>query len=122
MTKNNGYFGIQGFTLCCVGNFDSARVEVYFGKADNGENKKAYDLVVGHKEEIERELGEELIWDRGDDKKSSKIYYRIEGVGIGNEADWPVIAKFHAKWTVKLYETIIVPYLKPAYNDSSHSA
>lgn len=111
----NGYFGIQGFNLCCVGNFDSARVEVYFGKADNDENKKAYDLVAGHKTEIERALGEELIWDRGDDKKSSKIYYMIDGVGIDNEADWPVIAKFHAKWTVKLYEAIVVPYLKPVY-------
>lgn len=111
----NGYFGIQGFNLCCVGNFDSARVEVYFGKADNDENKKAYDLVAGHKTEIERALGEELIWDRGDDKKSSKIYYMIDGVGIDNETDWPVIAKFHAKWTVKLYEAIVVPYLKPVY-------
>ena len=55
-------------------------VEVYFGKADNDENKKAYDLVAGHKTEVERALGEELIWDRGDDKKSSKIYYKIDGV------------------------------------------
>lgn len=111
----NGYFGIQGFNLCCVGNFDSARVEVYFGKADNDENKKAYDLVAGHKAEVERALGEKLIWDRGDEKKSSKIYYKIDNVGMGNEADWPVIAKYHAKWTVKLYESIVVPYLKPAY-------
>ncbi len=43
------------------------------------------------------------------------ISFKINGVGIGNEADWPVIAKFHAKWTVKLYEVIVVPYLKPIY-------
>ena len=88
---------------------------MHFGKADNSENKKAFDVVASHKKEIEDALGVQLIWDRGDDKKSSKIYYKIDGVGIDNEADWPVIAKFHAKWTVKFYEVIVVPYLKPMY-------
>ena len=111
----NGSFGIQGFNLTCVGNFDSARVEVYFGKADNAENKKAYDLVLKHKDEIEETIGVKLLWDRGDDKKSSKVYYTIDGVGIDNEEDWPVIAKFHAKWTDLLYETVVKPYLLPAY-------
>ena len=114
----NGYFGIQGFNLCCVSNFDSARVEVYFGKADNDENKRAFDMVAAHKAEIEEALGVQLIWDRGDDKKSSKIYYKIDGVGIDNEDDWPVIAKFHAKGSVKLYEAIVVPYLKPVYTEA----
>lgn len=111
----NGYFGIQGFNLCCIVNFDSARVEVYLGKADNNENKRAFDIVAAHKAEIEEALGVQLIWDRGNDKKSSKIYYKIDGVGIDNEDDWPVLAKFHAKWSVKLYEAIVVPYLKPIY-------
>ena len=114
----SGALGIQGFKLCCVGNFDSARVEVFFGKTNNDENKKAYDLVAAHKEEIEDALGIQLLWDRGDDKKSSKIYYQIEGIGIGNEEDWPVIAKFHAKWTVKFYEAIVLPYLLPAYMEN----
>ena len=35
-----------------------------------------------------------------------------------NEDDWPVIAKFHAKWSVKLYEAIVVPYLKPVYTEA----
>ena len=43
-------------------------------------------------------LDVQLIWDRGDNKKSSKeYYYRIDGVGIDNDDDWPVIAKFLAK-------------------------
>ena len=111
----NGYFGIQGFNLCCVANFDSARMEVYFGNADNDENKRAFDLVAAQKAEVEAAAGTQLIWNRGDDKKSSKIYVNLDGVGIGKEEDWPVIARFHAKWSVKLYETIVVPYLKPAY-------
>ncbi len=111
----NGYFGIQGFNLCCVSNCDSARVEVYFGKSDKRENKKAFDLIAAHKTEIETDLGAALIWDRGEDKKSSKIYYEINGIGIDKEDDWSVIARFHAKWTVKMYDAIIAPYLKPIY-------
>ena len=88
---------------------------MYLGKEDNDENKRAYDIVATHKAEIEEALGVQLIWDRGDDKKSSKIYYKIDGVGIDNEDDWPVIAKFHAKWSLKLYETIVVSHLKPIY-------
>jgi len=72
-----------------------------------------------HKAEIEDNLGVQLIWDRGDDKKSSKIYCKLDGVGIDKEDDWPVIAKFHAKWSLKLYETIVVPYLKPVYSDQA---
>ena len=66
-----------------------------------------------HKKEIEDSIGEHLIWDRGDDWKSSKIFYKTDGAGIDNEEDWPVITKFPAKRTVKLYEAIVVPYLKP---------
>lgn len=68
-----------------------------------------------HKKEIEDSIGEHLIWDRGDDWKSSKIFYKTDGAGIDNEEDWPVITKFPAKRTVKLYEAIVVPYLKPLY-------
>ena len=90
-------------------------MEVLFGKADNEENKKGFDFIFAHKDEIESTLGERLIWDRGDDKKSSKIYYKIEGVGIEKEEDWPTIARFLSKWTIKLYDTIVAPYLLPFY-------
>ena len=38
-----------------------------------------------------------------------------------NEDDWPVVAKFHAKWSLKLYEAIVVPYLKPVYAETEQS-
>lgn len=72
-----------------------------------------------HKKEIEDSIGEHLIWDRGDDWKSSNIFYKTDGAGIDNEEDWQVITKFPAKRTVKLYEAIVVPYLKPLYYEIS---
>lgn len=107
----NGFFGISGFSLCCVANYDSARVELYFGKAKKEDNKKAFDAVILHKDAIEKSLGVKLIWNRGDDIKSSKISYQINDVSIENETDWLQMAKFHAHWSKKFYD-VIVPYLQ----------
>ena len=106
----SGFFGVSGFSLCCVANYDSARVELYFGKSKTEENKKAFDTIILHKDAIEKALGVPLIWNRGDDIKSSKISYQLNGVSIENETDWLQMARFHAEWSKKFYD-VIVPYL-----------
>lgn len=107
----NGTFGIGGFAICCIANYDFARVDVYFEKTNANENKIAFDNVMLHKLEIESNLGVNLEWDRGDDVKRSIISYRLENVSIYNENGWLQIAKFHAKWSKKFIDAI-VPYLK----------
>lgn len=107
----NGTFGIGGFAICCIANYDFARVDVYFGKTNANENKIAFDNVMLHKLEIESNFGVNLEWNRGDDVKRSIISYRLENVSIYNENDWLQIAKFHAKWSKKFIDAI-VPYLK----------
>lgn len=107
----NGYFGISGFSICCVANYDSARVEIYFGKVDKAENKKAYDALLSYKTEIESKLGISLVWSRSDDIKASKVYCQLDGVSIENEVDWLQMARFHAEWSKKFYD-VIVPYIK----------
>lgn len=106
----NGFFGIGGFYLCCVANFDSARSEVVFARAERSENKAAFDALYQHKSEIESKLGTELQWNRGDDIKSSKVFIQLDNVSIENEDDWPQMAKFHAEWSKKFYD-LIVPYI-----------
>ncbi|MBD5479164.1 MAG: DUF4268 domain-containing protein [Lachnospiraceae bacterium] len=106
----SGFFGISGFNLSCVANYDSARVDLYFGKSKKEENKKAFDTVLQYKDTIESTLGVALIWSRGDDIKSSKISYQLNGVSIENETDWLRMARFHAEWSKKFYD-VIVPFL-----------
>ncbi|MDO5403451.1 MAG: DUF4268 domain-containing protein, partial [Eubacteriales bacterium] len=106
----NGFFGVSGFNISCIANFDSARVDLYLGKAKKEENKKAFDMLMSHKDDIEKSLGVSLIWSRGDDIKSSKISYQLNGVSIENETDWLQMARFHAEWSKKFYD-VIVPYL-----------
>ncbi len=106
----DGFFGIGGFSLCCVANFDAARTEIVFARAETSENKAAFDSLYQNKNKIESILGTTLTWDRGDGKKSSKIYVQLNGVSIENEEDWPQMARFHAEWSKKFFD-VIVPYI-----------
>lgn len=109
----NGFFGISGFNICCVANYDAARVEIVFQKGDKAENKKAFDALISHRAEIESELGISLTWNRADDKKISKLYTQLSNVSIENEADWLQMARFHTEWSKKFYD-VIVPYITGA--------
>ncbi len=102
----SGYFGVAGCSVQCIANYDSVRIEFYFGRGDAAFNKNAYDYVYAHKAEIEQRLGVPLIWDRGDGRKSSKIAYEYKGLSINNEADWPRMSEFHAEWSKKLYDAM----------------
>ncbi|WP_304017829.1 DUF4268 domain-containing protein [Fenollaria timonensis] len=106
----SGFIGISGFKISCLANIDFARVDLHLGKVKKEENKKAFDMLMTHKEDIEKALGVSLVWSRGDDIKSSKISYQLNGVSIRNETDWLQMARFHAEWSKKFYD-VIVPYL-----------
>ena len=107
----SGYFGIAGFSLTCVANYDGARVEVVFSRGNKQENKYAFDKLHLHKTEIEHALGISLQWTRSNNIKSSKVCVQLDNVSIANETDWFQMANFHAEWTKKFYD-VIVPYIK----------
>lgn len=98
----SGFFGISGFNISCVANYDVARIDFNMCNGDAAKNKAAYDLLFGHKDEIEQNLGVELFWNRADEYKASWISYHLRGVSIANEADWPRMARFHAEWSDKI--------------------
>lgn len=107
----SGFFGISGFCISCIANYDSARIDFYMGKSDAAQNKAAFDLLHSHKEEIEEELGIALTWERADEYKASWLCYHLYDVSITNEADWPRMAKFHAEWSDKICNAVL-PYLQ----------
>lgn len=86
-------------------------VELYLVKVKKEENKKAFDMLIRYKDDIEKALGVSLVWSREDDMKTSKISYKLNNVSIKNETDWLQMAKFHAEWSKKFYD-VIVPYLR----------
>lgn len=110
----SGFFGIGGFNISCIANYNQARVDLALANASKERNKEAFDYLFGHKAEIEVELGGPIEWLRSDNTKGSYILVRLEGVSIENEADWTQMAKFHAEWSKKFYDAF-VPYLKQKY-------
>ena len=106
----NGSFGVSGCSICCVANYDGARVEVVFQKPEKGENKKAFDSLIAHRVEIESALGAALNWNRAEDKKASKVYTQLSDVSIESEVDWLQMARFHADWSKKFYD-VIIPFI-----------
>ena len=116
-TKDNwlcGWFGIGGFELSCIANYNEARVKLHLGKSDKEANKEAFDYLFAKKAAIEAALGTEVAWKRSDDSKASQIVISLPGVSIENETDWTQMAKFHAEWSKKFFD-VIVPYLKEKY-------
>ena len=66
--------------------------------------------MLAHREDIESALGTALVWDKGENKNSSKIYLQLSNVSIENEVDWRQMAQFHANWMKRFY-SVIVPYV-----------
>lgn len=84
----NGFIGYSGIVLACMANQDSARVELHIGMSDKEKNKNVYDNLYESRTDIETQIGASLIWSRGDDIKSSRIYIENTGLSISNEVDW----------------------------------
>lgn len=110
----NGFFGIGGFSISCIANYNMARIEMYLGNSSKDRNKEAFDYLSAHKADIEEALGAPLNWNRLNDAKASTISVILNDVSIENETDWTQMAKFHAEWSKKFYD-VIVPYLKKKY-------
>ena len=109
----NGFFGVSGFSICCVANYDGARVEIVFQKSEKEENKKAFDALITHRAEIESTLGVVLNGNRAEDKKASKVYIRLPNVSIESDVDWLQMARFHAEWSKK-FQDVMVPLITGA--------
>ena len=114
-----GSFGISGFCINCVANYDEARVDFYLSKSNADENKAAFDYLKEHKDEIEDAVGSTLVWNRADEYKASWISHSLKNVSITNEADWPRMAKFQAEWSKK-YSDVILPLLEDWYGENDH--
>ena len=107
----SGYFGVGGFSISCVANYNEAWVALWMSSSDAGKNKKGFDLLFEHKDEIEEQIGTtDLNWERANENKASWIFYSLKGVSVTNEADWPRMAKFHAEWSAKIAD-VMIPYL-----------
>lgn len=55
------------------------RVELYIDTGDHDTNKRAFDMLLGERADIEDALGESLEWTRLENRRASRIYAHLEG-------------------------------------------
>ncbi len=63
---------LNGAKIAAVALQNSARIEIYFN-SDKERNKRAFDVVFAQKDEIEKEYGSQLIWERLPEKIACRI-------------------------------------------------
>jgi len=84
--------GVRGLNLNYTVTQDSCVAELYIdrGKDSQQENKRIFDQLVAHKEEIEASFGSSLRWERLEGKRASRIIYTQTGGGYRTpEEQWP---------------------------------
>lgn len=86
--------GRGGFNLNLVISKKYARAEIYINRGEMEENKKAFDSLYNLKDEIEKEFGGKLTWERMEDNVTSRIKHQLDSVNITNEEDWPKMNAF----------------------------
>ena len=105
-SKNNSIMGAtarSGVYLCCVANYDSARVEIFIDQGDYQKNRAIYNHLEQNRDAIEAAYGKSLHWICQDDVRACKVYDEIKEVSIKNEEDWPVMSAFHIQRAKALF-------------------
>jgi hypothetical protein len=72
--------GIGGVKYSYIILMNGARVQLSIESKDAVKNKKVFDNLYAKKQQIERDFGEQLVWERLDNLKSSYIkkYLRLK--------------------------------------------
>ena len=94
--------GMGGVSISVVISQKYARAEVFINRGNREENKKIFDYFNNRKEQIEKEFGNSLIWERMDDKITSRIKYQLDNVNAFEKEDWQKINDFLIDATIKM--------------------
>ncbi len=80
--------GMSGVNSNLVVSRNYARVEIYINRGSVTENKRVFDYFLSHREQIEKDFGSTLIWERMNDKVTSRIKWQLDGVSVFEEGDY----------------------------------
>lgn len=80
--------GMGGVSLNLVASGDYCRSEIFLNRGNKEENKEIFDYLYSKKNEIERDFGGELGWERMDNNVTSRIKSQLNGVSYFEESDW----------------------------------
>ena len=113
--KNNyidGFFGMQIIHLYCKVNQQPqlCSAGLWIDCGDETRNKKAFDFLYAHREEIEAHVSMPIVWNRKDEHRACSIDVVLPDSNIWNKNDWPRMAQFQAKTTKELADYVVRAY------------
>lgn len=107
----NAGAGKSGVSWAYVVFMDHAQVELYINTQDPEENKRIFDALFQHKEEIEKAFGAPLVWQRLDGKRAARVAYPIYGQGgLRDRERWPELQQAMVEAMFRL-EGALKPFL-----------
>ena len=104
--------GVGGCPFNFIVTKNYASVELAISKSVKEDNKKIYDFLFLQKDIIENSYGYPLVWERLDNKKSSRISDKLFEVNITDKEDWEKIKIFLCDRMVRLEKAIKEPLKK----------
>lgn len=89
LSAGSGKSGIHyAFLIYARGGGGGMELTISRGKDSQEENKKIFDELFSHKQEIERDFGEQITWKRLDSKISSRLEVRYPIGGLYQREKW----------------------------------
>ena len=85
--------GVSGININLVVTRSYARAEIYINRGI-GQNKEVFDYFYNQKEQIEKDFGAPLIWERMDNKVTCRIKWQLDGVSVFDETDHKKMSTF----------------------------
>lgn len=110
--------GVSGVSYAFIITKNYAGVLLDISTRTKEENKMIFDFLYRYKDSINKEFGDNLIWERADDQKTSRIGYRLKGVSIFDKDDWDKMMDFMIISMINL-ERSLKPYIVEYSNKSN---
>lgn len=101
--------GTSGIGLNLVVTKNYARAEIYINKGESQKNKEVFDYFYNFKDQIEKDFGAELVWERMEDRVTSRIKYQLDGVDVFNQEDWSKMNDFIIDAALRMHKAFKDP-------------
>jgi hypothetical protein len=103
--------GIRGVSLNFVASKSYGRAELYIDRGSKEENEFIFDELFAYKEQIEKDFGGPLIWERLEEKRACRIKSEAPG-NVYDEEQWDAMQSFMVDRMVKLDNALRNPLKK----------
>jgi len=100
--------GVGGININLVVSRSYARVEIYINKGV-AQNKEIFDYFLKQKDQIEKDFGATLAWERMDDKVTSRIKWQLDGVSVFEESDYSKMNEFLIDGLERMKKAFVEP-------------